>query len=234
MNGKPAVNIQVKKRTGENIIRIADRVDEIIAKQSRLWPKGTEVTKLMNEAKDIRMLVEDLENNIITGLIFVIFVLFFAMGIRNAILVSTAIPLSMFISFVILDIMGITLNMVVLFSLTLSLGMLVDNAIVIVENIFRYMARSSEIARGRKSNRGVQCRLPHHGYFCCGILSPCVLAGVSWRFYELSAKNQLLLLHVNLFLLLLVNQSCPCLQLHEVSQNGEFHLKRALKGLKRW
>jgi len=139
LNGKPAVNIQVKKRTGENIIRIADRVDEIIAKQSRLWPKGTEVTKLMNEAKDIRMLVEDLENNIITGLIFVIFVLFFAMGIRNAILVSTAIPLSMFISFVILDIMGITLNMVVLFSLTLSLGMLVDNAIVIVENIFRYM-----------------------------------------------------------------------------------------------
>jgi multidrug efflux pump subunit AcrB len=139
LNGKPAVNIQIKKRTGENIIEIVDKIDKIIDEQSKLWPKGTEITKLMNEAKDIRMLVEDLENNIITGLILVIFVLFFAMGMRNAILVSTAIPLSMFISFVILDVLGITLNMVVLFSLTLSLGMLVDNAIVIVENIFRYM-----------------------------------------------------------------------------------------------
>ncbi len=139
LNGKPAVNIQIKKRSGENIIEIVDKIDKIINEQSRLWPKGTEITRLMNEAKDIRMLVEDLENNIITGLILVIFVLFFAMGMRNAILVSTAIPLSMFISFVILDVLGITLNMVVLFSLTLSLGMLVDNAIVIVENIFRYM-----------------------------------------------------------------------------------------------
>ena len=139
LNGKPAVNIQIKKRAGENIIAIVDKVNEIIDKQSRSWPAGTEITKLMNEAKDVRMLVEDLENNIITGLILVIFVLFFAMGIRNAILVSMAIPFSMFISFIVLDAMGITLNMVVLFSLTLALGMLVDNAIVIVENIFRFM-----------------------------------------------------------------------------------------------
>ncbi|MBN1276127.1 MAG: efflux RND transporter permease subunit [Deltaproteobacteria bacterium] len=139
LNGKPAVNIQVKKRTGENILEIVDKVDEIIENQSRHWPAGTEITKLMNEAKDVRMLVEDLENNIITGLLLVIFVLFFAMGMRNAILVSMAIPFSMFLSFIVLYALGITLNMVVLFSLTLALGMLVDNAIVIVENIFRYM-----------------------------------------------------------------------------------------------
>jgi multidrug efflux pump subunit AcrB len=139
LNGKPAVNIQIKKRSGENIIKIVDKVNEIIEKQSRIWPAGTEITKLMNEAKDVRMLVEDLENNIITGLILVIFVLFFAMGMRNAILVSMAIPFSMFISFIVLYALGITLNMVVLFSLTLALGMLVDNAIVIVENIFRFM-----------------------------------------------------------------------------------------------
>ncbi len=139
LNGNPAVNIQIKKRSGENIIKIVDRVNEIIDRQSGSWPAGTEITMLMNEAKDVRMLVEDLENNIITGLLLVIFVLFFAMGIRNAILVSLAIPFSMFISFVVLDALGITLNMVVLFSLTLALGMLVDNAIVIVENIFRYM-----------------------------------------------------------------------------------------------
>lgn len=139
LNGKPAVNIQIKKRTGENILAIIDKVNEIIDSQSRLWPKGTEITKLMDEGKDVRMLVEDLENNIITGLILVIFVLFFAMGMRNAILVGLAIPFSMFLTFIILYAMGITLNMVVLFSLSLALGMLVDNAIVIVENIYRYM-----------------------------------------------------------------------------------------------
>ncbi len=139
LNGKPAVNIQIKKRTGENILAIIDKVNEIIDAQSRLWPEGTEITKLMDEGKDVRMLVEDLENNIITGLILVIVVLFFAMGMRNAILVAFAIPFSMFLTFIILYAMGITLNMVVLFSLTLALGMLVDNAIVIVENIYRYM-----------------------------------------------------------------------------------------------
>ncbi len=139
LNGRQAVNIQVKKRAGENILYITDEIDELIERRKPTWPKGTEVTKLMDQAKDIRIMVADLENNIITGLILVIIVLFFVMGIRNAILVSLAIPFSMFISFIVLKVVGITLNMVVLFSLTLALGMLVDNAIVIVENIFRYM-----------------------------------------------------------------------------------------------
>jgi len=139
LNGQEAVNIQIKKRAGENILEITDRATEIINEKQQNWPTGTEITKLMDQAKDIRMMVADLENNIITGLILVIVVLFFFLGIRNAILVSMAIPFSMFISFVVLSALGITLNMVVLFSLTLALGMLVDNAIVIIENIFRYM-----------------------------------------------------------------------------------------------
>ena len=139
LNGRQAINIQVKKRAGENILDIMEEVSRIIEEKRRNWPKGTEIAKLMDQAKEIRMMVSDLENNIITGLILVVIVLFFVMGVRNAILVSMAIPFSMFISFIVLDTMGITLNMVVLFSLTLALGMLVDNAIVIVENIFRYM-----------------------------------------------------------------------------------------------
>ncbi len=139
LNGREAVNIQVKKRAGENVLRITEKIDTIIEEFRPTWPAGTTITKLMDNAKDIRNMVEDLENNIITGLILVIIVLFFAMGARNAILVSLAIPFSMLLSFTILQALGITLNMVVLFSLTLSLGMLVDNAIVIVENIFRYM-----------------------------------------------------------------------------------------------
>jgi len=139
LNGMEAVNIQIKKRAGENILDITDKVSTIVSEKRPTWPTGTEISKLMDQAKDIRVMVTDLENNIITGLILVIVVLFFFLGARNAVLVSMAIPFSMFISFVILSAMGITLNMVVLFSLTLALGMLVDNAIVIVENIFRYM-----------------------------------------------------------------------------------------------
>ena len=139
LNGQEAVNIQIKKRAGENILDITDKVSTIIAEKRQTWPTGTEISKLMDQAKDIRIMVSDLENNIMTGLILVIVVLFFVLGIRNAVLVSMAIPFSMFISFVTLGALGITLNMVVLFSLTLALGMLVDNAIVIVENIFRFM-----------------------------------------------------------------------------------------------
>jgi len=139
LNGHEAINIAVKKRAGENVIRISEKIDRLIEEQKPTWPAGTRVTKLMDHAKDIRIMVADLENNIATGLILVIIVLFFVMGVRNAMLVSLAIPFSMFISFMVLNFLGITLNMVVLFSLTLSLGMLVDNAIVIVENIFRYM-----------------------------------------------------------------------------------------------
>ncbi len=139
LNGNQAVNITVKKRSGENIIAIVDAVNLSIAKQQPAWPKGTEITKVMDKSKDIVNMVADLENNILSGLVLVVVVIFFAMGIRNAILVSLAIPFSMLLSFIVLYLMGITLNMVVLFSLTLALGMLVDNAIVIVENIHRFM-----------------------------------------------------------------------------------------------
>jgi multidrug efflux pump len=139
LNGREAVNIMVKKRAGENIIAITDGVDELLERVQPTWPNGTEITKLMDKAKDTRNKVADLENNILSGLVLVVFVILFALGIRNAILVSLAIPFSMLLSFTVLYIMGITLNMVVLFSLTLALGMLVDNAIVIVENIYRYV-----------------------------------------------------------------------------------------------
>ncbi len=139
LNGREAVNIMVKKRAGENIISITDAIDELLVKVQPTWPKGTEITKLMDKAKDIRNTVADLENNILSGLVLVVFVILFAMGIRNAVLVSLAIPFSMLLSFAVLYALDITLNMVVLFSLTLALGMLVDNAIVIVENIYRYL-----------------------------------------------------------------------------------------------
>lgn len=139
LNSVDAVNISVKKRIGENIIEIAEKVDNVVKEAQKHFPKGTITTKLMDESKEIKLMVADLENNIITGLILVVLVLFFSLGIRNAFLVGLAIPFSMLLSFAGLYALGITLNMVVLFSLTLALGMLVDNAIVIIENIYRYI-----------------------------------------------------------------------------------------------
>jgi multidrug efflux pump subunit AcrB len=129
----------VKKRSGENIIAIADAVEEILQKKQSGWPTGTTITKVLDKAQETKANVADLENNILSGLVLVVVVIFFAMGIRNALLVSLAIPFSMLLSFTMLQLLGITLNMVVLFSLTLALGMLVDNAIVIIENIYRFM-----------------------------------------------------------------------------------------------
>ncbi len=139
LNGEEAISIQIQKRSGENIIEIAKRMDEIIDQSKPTWPAGTNVTKLLDNAEEINDMVIELENHMVTGFILVVAVLFFAMGIRNAILVSMAIPFSMFITFIILNSMGVTLNMIVLFSLILVIGLVVDDAIVIVENIYRFM-----------------------------------------------------------------------------------------------
>ncbi len=144
LNGRDAVNISIKKRTGENILAMAKAVEDLIEKDSSSWPSGTEITRVMSQATDTKLMVADLENNILSGLVLVLIVIFFVMGLHNAILVSMAIPFSMLISFTILSILDVTLNMVVLFSLSLALGMLVDNAIVIVENCYRFMEQGIE------------------------------------------------------------------------------------------
>ena len=143
LDGTSAVSIAVKKRSGENIIGISRQVDALVEEAKLTWPANTEIVKVMDKASDIEGMVADLENNILTGLLLVVLVIFFAMGFRNALLVSMAIPFSMLLSFTILYLLDITLNVVVLFSLTLALGMLVDNAIVIVENIYRYMEQGA-------------------------------------------------------------------------------------------
>ncbi|OVE80792.1 hypothetical protein BVY04_04990 [bacterium M21] len=133
---RKSVSLQITKRSGENILRIADSVADVFA--SREFPIGIEVVKGMDQSKDVKMMVGDLENGIGTSLILVLLVIFIGLGFRNAVLVSLAIPFSMLMAIIILRIKGETLNMMVLFSLILSLGMLVDNAIVIVENIYRH------------------------------------------------------------------------------------------------
>ena len=109
-----------------------------LARQQASLPEGTVVTILGDQSQQIREMVNELENNILSGLILVVAVLMAFLGFRNSVFVAIAIPLSMLISFVGVQLMGYTLNMIVLFSLILVLGMLVDNAVVIVENIYRH------------------------------------------------------------------------------------------------
>jgi len=139
MNGHSSVTLSIKKRTGENIIEVSDQVFAILAAAKPLLPHGVQYTVTLNESKDIKRMVSELENNILTALILVLITLFLFLGVRSSLIVALAIPFSFFISFIILQAMGITLNMVVLFSLILALGMLVDNAIVMVENIYRHL-----------------------------------------------------------------------------------------------
>jgi multidrug efflux pump subunit AcrB len=139
LGGNPVVSLAVKKRTGENIIETAEAVRATIARVQRDFPPGTTVTITSDQSEGIADMVASLENNIISGLILVVAVLLFFLGLRTAWFVGLAVPLSMLLSFLVMEAIGFTMNMVVLFSLILALGMLVDNAIVSVENTYRFV-----------------------------------------------------------------------------------------------
>ena len=141
LDGIPVISLEIIKRSGDNIVAAATAVREVLAAARPSLPPGTVIKITSDQSEDIRGMVSSLENNIISGLLLVVAVLLFFLGVRTAPFVGLAIPLSMLISFVILQLVGFTLNMVVLFSLILALGMLVDNAIVVVENIYRYRER---------------------------------------------------------------------------------------------
>jgi multidrug efflux pump len=139
LNGEKSVTLAVQKRSGENIVRVTDEVKRVVNEVKDLMPPTLKIDLTSDMSNDVRLMVSDLENNILSGLILVLAVIFVFIGRQSAIFVALAIPYSMFITFSLLSGFGISMNMVVLFSLILALGMLVDNGIVIVENIYRHM-----------------------------------------------------------------------------------------------
>jgi multidrug efflux pump len=139
LDGNPVVTLDIIKRSGENIIATADAVKAAIELERPSFPPTTSVKITSDQSDDIRSMVANLENSIISGLLLVVMVLLFFLGVRNSVFVAISIPLSMLLSFIVMQLIGMTMNMVVLFSLILALGMLVDNAIVVVENIYRHM-----------------------------------------------------------------------------------------------
>ena len=136
----PVVTVDVVKRAGENLIIASDKIKDIVAEVTQeRFPDDLNVSITNDMSKYTRSMVDNLQNSIITGVILVTLTLMFFMGLRNATFVGIAIPLSMFMSFMILSAIGYTANMMVLMGLILALGMLVDNGIVVVENIYRMM-----------------------------------------------------------------------------------------------
>lgn len=151
----PVVTINVIKRSGENLLDASDKIKALIEEvKINKFPEDLEVTLTNDQSKATRSQVDNLENSIISGVILVVLVLMFFLGFRNALFVGIAIPLSMFISFLVLNSLGVTLNLMVLFSLILALGMLVDNGIVVVENIYRLMQEGKSTFRAAKEGVG--------------------------------------------------------------------------------
>lgn len=136
-NGNPVISLDVIKRKGKNLLDASDNIAKVIQNIKPRLPSDIEVSIFNNQSVRTRTEVTNLENSIIFGVILVTLVLLFFLGLRNASFVGLSIPLSMLLGILILNIMGVTLNIVVLFALILALGMLVDNAIVAVENIYR-------------------------------------------------------------------------------------------------
>jgi len=138
--GNPVVTLDVIKRAGENLIAASDGINAIIEQAKReVLPRNLNVSITNDQSDQVRTQVDELQNSIIFGVLLVVGVLLFFLGLRNALFVGVAIPLSMFMAFMVLNAFGVTFNVMVLFSLVLALGMLVDNGIVVVENVYRLM-----------------------------------------------------------------------------------------------
>ena len=145
LDKKNVITLNIVKRKGENLIEASDKIVALIGDlQKKTWPKDLIVTLTGDQSEQTRMTLHDLINTIIIGFVLVLLVLMFFMGTTNAFFVAMSVPLSMFLAFIIMPTIGFTLNMIVLFSFLLALGIVVDDAIVVIENTHRIFANGKK------------------------------------------------------------------------------------------
>jgi multidrug efflux pump len=140
VNGKPAMTIEVSKRTGANLIETVDAVKATVLALQKTWPEAVHVTFTQDKSKIIRQMLGDLQNSVLTGVLLVAIVILFALGFRASLFIGIAIPASFLAGVLGLQLAGLTVNIVVLFSLILAVGMLVDDAIIVSEFAERRMS----------------------------------------------------------------------------------------------
>ena len=154
-SGKPVVMLDVKKRAGKNMVAASEQIHEIVKDaKANVFPQDLIVSITNDQSEKTIGQVDDLVNNIIFGVILVVTVLMFFLGFKNALFVGFAIPMSMFMSLMILSLIGYSLNTMVLFGLIMGLGMLVDNGIVVVENVYRLMDEEG-LSRIEAAKKGI-------------------------------------------------------------------------------
>ncbi|SFQ33931.1 efflux RND transporter permease subunit [Hymenobacter arizonensis] len=139
LDGKPAITLNVVKRQGENLIDASDNIKKIIEESKASLPKELTITVTGDTSNDTRVTLHDLINTIIIGFLLVTLILMFFMGTTNALFVGLSVPISMFLAFLLIPIFGFSLNMIVLFAFLLALGIVVDDAIVVIENTHRIL-----------------------------------------------------------------------------------------------
>jgi multidrug efflux pump len=207
INGEKSVTLAIQKRSGENILRVTDEVKRVVEEMRPLFPPALQIDLTSDMSHDVRLMVSDLENNIISGLILVLAVIFIFIGTQSAVFISLAIPCSMLITFTILYGFGVTLNMVVLFSLVLALGMLVDNGIVIVENIYRHMQQgktreeAARVATDQVAWPVITSTLTTLGAFAPILFWP----GIMGEFMFFLPETVIIVLAASLFVALVIN-----------------------------
>lgn len=205
---QPVVMLDVKKRSGQNLLIASAKIDEIITNaKANVFPSNLIISKTNDQSNDTKTMVADLENSIVLGIILVVAVLYFFLGFRNALFVGIAIPLSMLLSFIILSFLGVTLNTMVLFSLVIALGMLVDNGIVVVENIYRLMDEGMPRLEATKQGVG-EVALPIIASTATTLAAflPLVLwDGIVGKFMQWLPITLIIVLSSSLFVALVIN-----------------------------
>ena len=153
--GEKAVLLDVVKRGGKNLVQASQEIKEIVSNLQKIGLPDDLDIEVSNDQSNMTLnQISELVNSIIFGVILVVSVLMFFLGFRNALFVGFAIPMSMFMSFMILSFLGYTLNTMVLFGLVMGLGMLVDNGIVVVENVYRLMEKEG-LSRWEAAKTGI-------------------------------------------------------------------------------
>ena len=209
LNNKPVVTLSITKKSGENILDASTKIVKTIEEQKEkgYLPKNLEVVVTDDLTVYIQDTISNLENSIILAMILVTFVLFLFLGFRNALFSGLAIPLSMFLSFVILQQSGISLNSMVLYSLILALGMLVDNAIVVVENVYRlYCSGYSMMSATKKGVSEIAFPIISSTLTTLAAFTPLLMwQGIVGQFMAILPKTLIIVLASSLFVALIIN-----------------------------
>ena len=231
---QPVVMLDVKKRSGQNLLIASSKIDKIIYEaKSNVFPKKLIISKTNDQSNDTKTMVSDLENSIVLGVILVVLVLYFFLGFRNALFVGIAIPLSMLLSFIILSFLGVTLNTMVLFSLVIALGMLVDNGIVVVENVYRLMDKG--VPRLEATKQGVgEVALPIIASTATTLAAflPLILwDGIVGKFMQWLPITLIIVLSSSLFVALIINPMLISLYMKIVPKKNKITLISKLESV---